>query len=105
MHGDLVSFPVRFLHRGIVGVLVRDEERGFDVATVGILALAVEYFLVQFNVVVVDGVVECDRDHLRDVFGWQVVGYTGTVFGAETVGQHANGRVAGWRAIRIVVVV
>lgn len=105
MHSDFVTFPVRLLHGRIVGVFVRDEERGFDVASVRVPALAVEYFLVKFDVVVVDGVVEGDRDHLRDLFGRQVVGYPCTVFGTETVRQNAHGRVARWSAVRIVVVI
>lgn len=105
MHCNLVAFPVRLLHRRVVGVLVRYEERGFDVAPVGVPALAVEYLLVQFDVVVVDGIVESDCDHLRHLFGRQVVGYSGTVLGAETVGQHAHGRVARRSAVRIVIVV
>lgn len=105
MDRDLVSFPVRFLYRRIIRVFVRYEKRGFDVAPVRISALAVEYLFVQFDVVVVDGVVESDRDHLRHFFVRQVVGYSGTVFGTETVGQNAHGRVAGRRAIRVVVVI
>jgi len=81
-----VAFPVGFLHRRVIGVLVRHEERGFDVTPVGISAFAIEYFLVQFDVVVVDGIVKCDRNHLRDFFGRQVVWYSGAVFGAEAVG-------------------
>lgn len=86
VHCDFVAFPVGFLHRRIVGVLVRHEERGFDVTTVGVSAFAIEYFLVQFDVVVVDGIVKGDRNHLRDFLGRQVVWYSGAVFGAEAVG-------------------
>jgi len=77
---------VGFLHRRVVGVLVRHEESGFDVTTVGVPAFAIEYFLVQFDVVVVDGIVKGDRNHLRDFLGGQVVWYSGAVFGAEAVG-------------------
>lgn len=69
VNGNLVTLAVHFLHGRVVGVLVGDEVGGFDVATVGILTFPVEYILVQFDVVVVDGVVERDRDHLRHVFG------------------------------------
>lgn len=86
MHSDLVSFSVGLLYRRIVGVLVRNEERGFDVASVWISALAVEYLFVQFDVVVVDGVVKGYGDHLRHFFVRQVVGYSRTVLGTETVG-------------------
>lgn len=105
MNGDFVSFPVRLLNGGVVGVLVRDKERRLDVAAVGVLPLAAEDLLVQFDVVVVDGVVEGDGDHLGHVFGRQVSGYRRAVFGAETVGQHAHVGIAGRGAVGIVVVV
>lgn len=105
VHCDFVSFPVSFLYRRIVGVLVRHEERGFDVTPVGIPSFSIEYFLVQFDVVVVDGIVKGDRNHLRDFFGRQVVWYSGAVFGAETVGQNAHGWIARRCAIRIIIVI
>lgn len=80
MHSDLVSLAVSFLHSGVVGVLVGHEVGGLDVATVGVLAFAVEHFFVQFDVVVVDSVVEGNRDHLRHVFGWQVARDCGAIF-------------------------
>lgn len=98
-----MPLAVRLLNGGIVGVLVRDEERGLDVAAVGVLALPAEHLLVQLDVVVVDGVIEGDGDHLGYVLGRQVAGDGRTVLGAETVGQHANGRVAGGGAVRVVV--
>lgn len=105
MHCNFVTFPVGLLHRRIVGVLVRNEESGFDVASIRVFAFTVEYLFVQLDVVVVDGVVKSDRDHLWHFFGRQIVGYPGTVFGTKTVGQHAHSWIA-WRcAIRIVVVV
>lgn len=103
VHGDFVTFAVRLLHGRVVGVLVRYEECCFDVAAVWIFALAVEDLLVQLDVVVVDGVVEGDGDHHRDVFGQQVSRHAGTVFRAEAVGQHADGRIARRSAVRIVV--
>jgi len=100
-----VAFPVGFLHRRVVGVLVRHEERGFDVTSVGVPTFAIENFLVQFDVVVVDGIVKGDRNHLRDFFGWQVVRYSCAVFGAEAVGQNAYGWIARRCAIRIIIVI
>jgi hypothetical protein len=77
------------------------EECGFDVAAVGILALSIEHLLVELNVVVVDGIVEGDGDHLRDVFGGQVAGRGRAVLRAEAVGQHTH-RWITWRStIRI----
>lgn len=98
-----MTFPVHILHGRVVGVLVRHEVRGFDVAAVGVLALAVEHLLVQLDVVVVDGVVESDSDHHGYVFGGQVAGDGGAVLGAEAVGQDADGGVARRSAIGVIV--
>lgn len=78
--GDLVALAVHLLDGRVVGVLVGDEEGGLDVASVRVLALPVEDLLVQLDVVVVDGVVEGDGDHLRHVFGGEVSGDGGAVF-------------------------
>lgn len=67
MYCDLVSFPVSFLNSGIVSVLVRYEEGGLDVAAIGVLPLSVEDLFVELDIVVVDGIIEGDGDHLRDV--------------------------------------
>lgn len=103
MNGDLVALSVHLLHRGVVGVLVRDEERRLDVAAVRILALAVEDLLVETDVVVVDGVVEGYRDHLRHVLAREIAGYRGTILRAEAIGQNAHGGIARWSSIGIVV--
>lgn len=70
MHGDLVALAVSLLHGGVVGVFVGDEVSGFDIAAVRVLAFSVKYFLVEFDVVVVDGVVKGDCDHLRHIARW-----------------------------------
>lgn len=101
--GDLVAFAVRLLDGRVICVLVRDEECGLDVAAVGVLALSVEDLLVQLDVVIVDGVVESDRDHHGHVFGGQVSGNRGSVLRAEAIGQDAHGRVAGWGTVRVVI--
>ena len=103
MSGDFVSLAVQLLHSRIVGVFVRDEESGFDVAAVGVLAFAVEDLLVDFDVVVVDGIIEADHDHLRYLLGVELAGDLGTGLRAEAVGQDADGRVAWWGAVRILV--
>lgn len=103
MHSDLVTLAMGLLDGRVVAVLVRDEVRGFDVAAVGVLALSVEHLLVQLDVVVVDGVVESDGDHHGDVFGGKASGNRGAVLGAEAVGQDADGRVAGWGTIGVIV--
>lgn len=80
-----MSLAVRLLHGRVVGVLVRDEEAGLDVAAIGILSVSVEDVLVQLNVVVVDGIIECDCDHLGNIFGWEVSRDRCAVLGAEAV--------------------
>lgn len=101
--GDFVALPVHLLDRGVVGVFVRHEERGLNVTAVRILALAVENLLIETDIVVVDGVVEGYRDHLRHVFGREVAGYRRTVLRAEAVRQDAHGWVAGWSSVRIII--
>lgn len=103
MHGDLVTFPVSLLDGGVVRVFVRHEVCSLDIATVGVLAFSVKDFLVEFDVVVVDGVIEGDGDHLGHVLGGQVTGGDGAVLGAEAVGQHALRRVARWGSVGVVV--
>jgi len=80
VHRNLMTFSVRFLHRGIIGVFVRNEERGFDVASIGVFALTVEYLFVQLDVIVIYSVVKSYGDHLRNFFRWKVIRNSGTVF-------------------------
>lgn len=93
---------VGLLDGGVVGVLVANKEGSLDIAAIGIFALAIEHLLVQLNVVVVDGIVEGDGDHLRDVLGLKVAGDGGAVLRAEAVGQNADGWVTGRSAVGIV---
>lgn len=93
---------VSFLNSGVVAVFVADEVRGFDVAAVGVLPIPVEHFLVELNVVVVDGVIEGDGNHLRDILGWQIAGNGSSIFGAEAVRKNTDGWITGWRSVGIV---
>lgn len=68
-----MSLPVELLHRRVVGVLVRHEERASDLTTVRVLSLSVEDLVVQVDVVHVDGTVERDRDHLWYLHTWDKV--------------------------------
>jgi hypothetical protein len=43
---DLVTFAVDFLDTRVVGVLVRDEESGLNVASVGVFAHAIEHIAI-----------------------------------------------------------
>ena len=103
MNGDLVALAVHLLDGRVVAVLVRDEEGRLDVATVWIFALAIEDLLVEANVVVVDGVVEGDGDHLGHVLGWQIAGNGRAVLGTVAVGQDADDGIAGWRPVGVAV--
>lgn len=96
-----MTASVQVLHGGVVGVFVRDEEGTADLTAVGVGAQSVEDLFVEVDVVDVDGAVECKRDHLWDVHGFQVAGDASTVGGAETVGEHALGGVAVWCAVGI----
>lgn len=71
--------------------------RCLNVASVRVLALAVENLLVKVDVVVIDGVVESDGYHHGNVLRWQISGHCGAVFGAEAIRENANGGVA-WRS-------
>lgn len=105
MHSDLVALPVRLLDSGVVGVLMRDEECGLDVAAIGVASLPVEDLLVELYVVVIDGVVESDSNHLWDVLGGQAVRYSGSIFRTETVWENAHCWITRWCSVRVVVVV
>lgn len=59
-----MALPMHLLHRGIVGVLVRNEERSFNRAAIWIIAALFENLFVNIDIVVVDGIIECDHDHL-----------------------------------------
>ena len=107
MSSDLVTHPVHVLNCRVVCVLVRDKEGGLNVAAVGVPSLPVEDLVVQVNVVVVDGVIEGDRDHLWDsvtsvVVGAKISGNFGTVLGTEAVRKFADVLVTEWRAVGIV---
>lgn len=98
-----MAFPVHLLHSRVISVFVRDEEGGLDVATIRILAFSVEDLFVETDIVVVDGIVEGYRNHLRHVLGRKITGDARSIFGAEAIGKYADGRVTRRSAVRIVV--
>lgn len=98
-----MTLPVHLLDRRVVGVLVGHEEGGLDVAAVRVFTLAVKDVLVEADVIVVDSVVEGDRDHLRYVFTREIAGYCRTVLRAEAIGKDAHGGIARWSSVGIVV--
>ena len=71
--------------------------------------MLVEDFTVEVNVIVIDGIVEGDSNHLRHVFTVRTsrtdrakfTGNLGTVLGTETVRKLANGGITWWCPIRI----
>lgn len=83
---DFVALVPEFLRLVVVVELVAHEECRFDRATVGILPVVEQNLVVEFPVLVVDGIVECQNDHLRGLRGLQVPRYLGPIRGAETVG-------------------
>lgn len=99
--GDFVTKIVNVLNSRVVGVLVGNKEGRLDITTIGILPLPVEDLVVQVNVVVVDGVIEGDHDHLRNILaagssGSDIAKFSrnlGTILRAEAVGQLTDGSI------------
>lgn len=100
---------VDVLNSGVVSVLVRDKEGRLDITTIGVLPLPVEDLVVQINVVVVDGVIEGDHDHLRNVLAVgssrsdiaKLSGNLGSILRTEAVGQLADGSITRRSSVRI----
>lgn len=101
--GDFVALSVHFLHCRVVGVLVRNEEGSLDSAPVRIVATVLEQLLQNVDVVVVDGIVERDHDHLRHLAGLQFAGNLSSIGRAEAVGQNALALVTNGGPIGILV--
>ena len=93
-HGDLVALPVELLDGGVVGVPVGHEESALDLTAVWILSLAIEQFLIEINVVRVDGSIEGDGDHLRNLVRVDISRDSRPVWRTETVGKLTFGQVA-----------
>lgn len=102
MYSDFVTLSECFLDSGIVAVFVGNEVGGFDVTTVWIFTVSVEHFFVQFDVVVIDGIIESDCDHLRNILNWEVSGDGGTIFRTEAIRQDTSLQVAWWGSVWIV---
>lgn len=105
MNRNFMSFPVHFLDGRVVGVFVRYEESRLNVAPIRVLPLAIEHLLVQFDVVVVNGVVERDSDHLGHVLEGKIARDQCAVLGAEAVREDTDSGVARGCTVRVVVIV
>uniref|UniRef100_A0A2M4DFU3 Putative secreted protein n=1 Tax=Anopheles darlingi TaxID=43151 RepID=A0A2M4DFU3_ANODA len=98
---DLVTLTMQILHGRVVGVLVRDEVRTANLATVRVLTLTVEDVLVQVNVVHVDRTVKGDGDHLWYLLRFDVSGNASSVGRTEAIGQNTLRRIAIRSTVRI----
>ena len=103
MGSDFVTFAMQLLHGRIVGVLVWDEEGGLNRTPVGIVATFLEQTTVDVNVVVVDGIVEWDHHHLRNIGRLQLARNLSAVRRTEAVGQHTLTLVARRGTVRVLV--
>lgn len=72
-------------------------------ATIGVGSLTVKDFVVQVDVVHVDGTVESNGDHLGNVGGFEGAGNPGTVGGTKAVRKNALGGVAIRGSVGIIV--
>lgn len=70
MNSNFMSFTMHLLGTRVVGVFVGHKESGFDITTVGIFTFAVEDFFIQIDVVVINGIIKSNCNHLRNVFSW-----------------------------------
>ena len=85
----LVTLAVHLLDGRVVGILMRDEEGSLDHTSVGVVAAFFEDFIVEIDVVVVDGVVESDGNHLRNCVWLELSRDLSSVNRAEAVGKNA----------------
>lgn len=82
---NLMTATVKLLHSRVVRILVRNIEGSLQATAIGVLPFAIEDLLEEVNVVGVNGTVEGDGDHLRNLSGVNVSGNPGTIRGAETI--------------------
>lgn len=80
-----------------------DEKGSFDIATVRIFPFSIKHLFVEFNVIVVYGVVKCDGNHLRNIFGRKIAGDGSAIFRTEAVGENADSGVARRCPVRVII--
>ena len=86
-----------------------DKETGFDVTAIGIFPLLVEDLIVEVNVIIVDGIIEGDGNHLRHVVAIgacrtnlaEVTRNLCAILGTEAVRELANVAITWWGTIRV----
>lgn len=98
MNCNFMTFAVCLLNGWIVCVFVWYKVSGFNVTAIWIFTFSIEDFFVKLNVVIIDGIVECNRNHHWHIFWGQSTGNSGSVLRAETIRQNANGRIC-WNRI------
>jgi hypothetical protein len=86
---NLMALAVQLLDCRIVCVFVRNIERALQAATIGIGLFAAKDLLEDADVVGVDGSVESDGDHLRNLSGLQTSGNSSSIRGTEAIWQLA----------------
>ena len=89
-----MTLSVHVLDCGVVGVLVGHKEGSLDVTPVGICP-STEDFIIEVNVVVVDGIIKGDGDHLGHsvtvvIVRTEVTGNFRAVLRAEAVRKLAD---------------
>lgn len=100
--GYFVAVVPEFLHVTVVGVLVRQEESCLDGAPVCVGPVRGEYLLVDFPILVVDSIVECQHNHLWGLIDLNVAWNSCSVGAAKTIWQSAVAQVATLRCVWIV---
>jgi len=94
---NLVTLSMKLLHSRVVGILMGYEESAFSGATIRVETFAVEQFVENTNVLIVNSTVKGECDHHRKVGDLQLAPLDtrscGSISRTEAVGQQALGRV------------
>ena len=98
-----MSSEIHVLDCRVVGVLVRHEEGRLDVASIRVLPLPIEDFVVKIDVRHVDGIVESHRHHLRYSLGVQIPRHRRAIRGTEAFWYLTDLRIANGCSIWIIV--
>merc|ERR1719223_2384769 len=80
-----MTSTVKLLNTRVIGIFVRNIERCLQRTSIGILAFTIEDPLEKINVVRVDGSIEGNSDHLRNLSRIDISRDPGTIRRTETV--------------------